>query len=324
MTQSDAPWAGLGRGGIDSRRVNHAGKWNFFWAIMQKDDPALALVLETMPSQVPNLPRLRSLEGGFATLNGGPTFYLRLRDHAQMELFETLCRDVVSCAEKGDSEGEALARAIGRTCRWHHLLRGGKGDALSAEEQKGLIGELTVLGRLCATLPLRAAINAWKGPMGAPKDFEMHGHCIEVKSRRAAAQPFVQISNEFQLSDVENHRLWLCVLAVDRVSAPFGNSLDFHVAEVGAFFQDDPACAIEWEQALNAAGYRQEDDYSDFRWVVSAPSWHEVLDGFPRVEARLPQGVTDVKYAIALSACEPFAVETASVEHALAEGYTDV
>ncbi len=84
------------------------------------------------------------------------------------------------------------------------------------------------------------------------------------------------------------------------------------------------ACAIVWDQALNAVGYREEDDYSDFRWVVSAPSWHEVLDSFPRVEARLPQGVTDVKYAIAFSACKPFAVEAASVEHALAEGYTDV
>ena len=189
---TDTPWNALGQGGIDSRRVDHAGKWNFFWAIMPREDPALALVLRAPPVPAPKLPKLRSLETGLATLTSGPTFYLRLKDHAQLELFETLCRDVVGWAEQASSEADALTRAIGRTCRWHNLLRGGRGDGLTEEEQKGLIGEMAVLEWLSSVIGPRAAITAWTGPMGSPKDFELHGHCIEVKARRTAAQPYVQ------------------------------------------------------------------------------------------------------------------------------------
>ncbi|MER9641423.1 PD-(D/E)XK motif protein [Mesorhizobium sp. M0239] len=323
--QSDSPWNGLGRSGVDSRRVDQFGKWNFFWTVMPKQDPALALVLSSAPVEPAKLPALRSLETGFAALSVGPTFYLRLKDLDQLDLFEALCRDVVHFAEGAKTEDEALDRLIGRTNRWHHLLRGGRGHLLTEEEQKGLIGELTVLIRLVALIGPQAAIAAWKGPTGSPKDFEMHGHCIEVKSRRAAAQPFLQISNEFQLSDVEGHRLWLCVLAVDKVVSPFGETLNDIVKKAGSFLlQASALIAEDWDRCLSAAGYRQEDDYNDFRWVVSSPAWHEVAAGFPRVDLPLPQGVTDLKYTIALATCEPFAIDTSKLELVLSEGYANV
>jgi hypothetical protein len=325
--QSESPWSGLGKNGVDSRRVDQFGKWDFFWAVMPKQDPALALVLgssSVTPDRL-RLPTLRNLECGFAALSGGPTFYLRLKDLDQLDLFETLCRDVMEFADSAVSEDEALERLIGRTSRWHYLLRGGRNDLLTEEEQKGLVGELTVLGRLATLVGPRAAIAAWKGPSGSPKDFELHGHCIEVKSRRSAAQPFVQISNEFQLSDVEGHRLWLCILAVDKVASPFGETLTDTVAKVGSLLlQTDPSIAEEWDHCLSAAGFRLEDDYSEFRWVVSAPAWHEVAVGFPRVEPPLPPGVADLRYSIALAACVPFAVDALVAEVAISEGYSNV
>lgn len=319
---SDTPWKGLGQGVVDSRRVDHAGKWNFFWAIMPREDPALALVLGAPPIPAPKLPKLRSLEAGFASLTGGPAFYLRLKDHAQLELFETLCRDVVDCAKQAMTEADALTRAIGRTCRWHHLLRGGRSDGLTEEEQKGLIGELTVLEWLAGVIGPRATITAWTGPMGSPKDFELHGHCIEVKARRTAAQPYIQISNEFQLADVDDHRLWLSVLAVDKVAEPFGNSLDFFVDRAASWFRGgDADLELLWEIAISATGYRVEDDYSEARWVVGDPAWHDVRDGFPRVELPLKAGVGSLKYAIALAACEPFKIESAAAGKAISVGY---
>ncbi|UXN76187.1 PD-(D/E)XK motif protein (plasmid) [Devosia sp. A8/3-2] len=309
---------------MDSRQVNQFGKWDFFWAIMPREDPALALVLSTTPAEAPKLPTLRSLETGFAALTAGPTFYLRLKDSDQLDLFETLCRDVMHFADGAGSEGEALDRLIERTNRWHYLLRGGRADLLTEEEQKGLIGELTVLSRLAGLMGPRAAIAAWMGPMGSPKDFEMHGHCIEVKSRRVAAQPFVQISSEFQLSDVEGRCLWLCVLAVDKVISPFGETLNDVVARIGSLLhQADPSIAADWDQCLTAAGFRQEDDYTD-QWVVSAPTRYRVAEGFPRVDLPLQPGVVDLRYRIALAACEPFAVETGAAESTLSEGYSNV
>lgn len=318
---TDTPWQNLGTGGVDSRRVDHAGKWNFFWVMMSGEDPALALVLDKPPVPAPRLPKLRSLETGFAILKERTAFYLRLKDHAQIELFETLCRDVATSTEQAASESEVLTRAIGRTSRWHHLLRGGRDDGLSEDKQKGLIGELAVLEWLSILIGPRAAITAWIGPMGSPKDFELHGHCIEVKTRRAASQPYVRISNEFQLADVDDHQLWLGVMAVDKVAEPFGHTLDYFVAHAAAHFRDgDADIALLWENAISATGYRIEDDYSDIRWVDSSPSWHEVRDGFPRVDLPLRDGVGGLKYAIALAACAPFEVDETVVKEALSKG----
>jgi Putative PD-(D/E)XK family member, (DUF4420) len=318
---SDSPWRDLKEDGIDSRRVDHVGKWSFFWAIMPGQDPALALVLNTPPAAAPGLPKLRSLETGFAFLSGGPTFYLRLKDHAQVELFETLCRDVISFTALATTETEALTRAIARMYRWHYLLRGGRGGGLSEEEQKGLIGELAVLEWLSELTGPRAAITAWTGPTGSPKDFELQGHCIEVKARRAAAQPYVRISNEFQLADVEGHRLWLSVLAVDKVTKPFGNSLDVLVDRTASRFRGEVDTELLWEAAISASGYRVEDDYSEVRWVDSDPAWHEVRDGFPRIDLPLRTGVGNLKYSIALAACAPFKVELSEVSKAISTGY---
>ena len=81
-----------------------------------------------------------------------------------------------------------MSAALSRTWRWHHLLRGGRGTLLSPEEQKGLLGELFVLERLLLPrMDASSAVTAWRGPLGAPKDFEAARVAIEAKARRGGA-----------------------------------------------------------------------------------------------------------------------------------------
>jgi hypothetical protein len=127
---NDTPWTGLEAGKADTRRIDAKGRWSFFWAVMPRADVALVLQLAELPKPVPDLPKLRNLEIRFQTLPGGPILYIRLKDNAQIELFEKLCRDVVAAAELAATEHEALERSIGRTFRWHYLLRGGRAEVL--------------------------------------------------------------------------------------------------------------------------------------------------------------------------------------------------
>ena len=324
MLPSDTPWGGLEPGRIDMRRIDAKGRWNFFWAVMPRADAALVLMLTGLPDPIPPLPKLRNLEVRFQTLPGGPILYIRLKDSAQMELFETLCRDVVAAGEVASSETEALERAIGRTFRWHYLLRGGKAGLLTEEAQKGLIGELEVLRLLINALGSRAALAAWSGPDGAPKDFELTGACIEVKARRGASQPFVKISNEFQLADVADRRLWLSVLAVDRVQPPNGFTLNDKVNELAALIaSEDTAAILDWELHLADAGFDPEHDYSAWRWIASEPVFFEVKEGFPRIAAPIPLGISGVNYSLLLSACEPFRTRWQEVSQTLDIGDPD-
>ena len=320
MIPSDTPWSGLQAGKVDTRRVDAKGRWDFFWAVMPLDDVALILQVKNLPEPAPDLPKLKNLEIRFQTLPGGPILYIRLRDKAQLELFEALCRDVVAAAELADSEPEALERAIGRTFRWHYLMRGGKSDALSEEAQKGLIGELEILKLLIGRMGPKPALSAWSGPSGAPKDFELTSDCIEVKARRGASQPYVKISSEYQLSDVPDRQLWLAVLAVDRVQQPHGRTLSEYVAEVTELLERiEPSGILDYDLRLADAGYDPLHDYMSWRWIVSAPQFYAVTDGFPRIAGPVLLGVSNVTYALALSACADYQVGWSTVRTKLFE-----
>ena len=314
MIPNDTPWSGLEAGKLDTRRVDASAKWNWFWAVMPRADVALVLQLNDLPKPAPDLPKLKNLEVRFQTLPGGPILYIRLKDNAQLELFETLCRDVMAAAELAETAAEALERAIGRTFRWHYLLRGGKLDVLSEEAQKGLIGEIEVLKLLMANIGAKPTLTAWTGPSGAPKDFELRADCIEVKARRGASQPFVKITNEHQLAEVPERRLWLAVLAVDKVQPPHGRTLTEYVAEVTDLLErTEPSAIMDWDLHLADAGYDLLHDYSAWRWIVSAPEFHSVAEDFPRIAAPVPLGVSAVSYALALSACTPFRTDWSDV-----------
>lgn len=318
MIPNDTPWSGLETGKVDTRRVAATAQWNWFWAVMPRADVALVLQLTSLPEPVPDLPKLKNLEIRFQTLPGGPILYIRLKDGAQLELFETLCRDVMAAGELAETEAEALERAIGRTFRWHYLLRGGKLEVLSEEAQKGLIGEIEVLKLLMANIGAKPALTGWTGPLGAPKDFELKADCIEVKARRGASQPFVKIANEHQLADVPDRRLWLAVLAVDKVQLPHGKTLTEYVVEVTDHLErTEPSAVMDWDLHLADAGYDTLHDYSAWRWIVSPPDFYSVPESFPKIAAPVPLGVSAVTYSLALSACTPFKTDWGNVQSKL-------
>lgn len=321
---NSTPWEGLEAGKVDTRRVNASGRWNFFWAVLARADAALVLQLSRLPNPIPDLPKLRRLDIHFQNLPSGPILFLRLTDAAQVELFETLCRDVVAASETAEDEATALQKAIGRTFRWHHLLRGGKDDLLSEEAQKGLIGELKVLRLLVDNLGAKAAVETWTGPSGSPKDFELKSDCIEVKARRGAAQPFVKISNEYQLADVEHRRLWLAVLTVDKVQPPNGSTLAEHVATLTRIIEHSaPSAVSQFDLRLADAGYDPQQDYSAWHWHASDADFFAVGGSFPRLAAPIPLGVSNLSYSLSLDACSPFRTDWATVRANLCEEDVD-
>ena len=320
MTRNEDPWEGLGSGGVDARRVNPASPYDFFWVVSGKDEPGLLLRLSADTAEIKPLPKLRSLDLAYRNVAGHKSLVLLLRDEEQRELFANLCKDIVKAGELGTDNRDALNRAIRRTMHWHHLLRGGKSGLLSLEEQRGLLGELQFLLHLIDLIGPRAAIEAWKGPFGASKDFELDGCLVEVKARRGAAKPFVQISSEDQLSDIDGCRLFLVVSAIDAVVKPNGLTLTDYVTEVEKLYAvADPEAYSLWEEAIMSTGFDFEDDYADRRWNIGKSLHFEVVDGFPRIANPPPLGVSAVRYSISLDACSNFSVEPDLVSRLIVE-----
>src|SRR4051812_27026056 len=170
------PWLQLAvpdaRNAVSAIRISETARWNFYWG--RDSESRCLLILRHQCRAVPRLPKLKGIdvltEEGDS--EGTDSLMLRLLDSAQRDIFYRLCLDIVEIASSGNSEQEAIALTVARTWRWHHLLRGGSSGLLSAEEQLGLMGELHVLDtyflRLLSSV---AALEAWRGPFGAPKDF---------------------------------------------------------------------------------------------------------------------------------------------------------
>jgi hypothetical protein len=222
--------------------------------------------------------------------------------------------DIIAASDGANDELEALRRVIQRTYRWHHLLEGGKLEALSEEAQKGLIGELQILDMLLDKMKPSDAIGAWTGPLGAPKDFELSANCIEVKARRGGSQPFVAISNEYQLADVLGSDVWLAVLSVEKAEAHKGLTLrDWVDALRARIVAQQPSALFDLERKLDALGYDATHDYSRWSWSIGPTRYHSVTSSFPRIAAPVISGVSQVKYSLSLEACESFAVDTETV-----------
>ena len=319
---SDDPWSGIATpleaATVSGRRASPENRWGFFWA---KDHGGRCLLLlqhaeaSTPPDRLPK-PRGLTVELWDAG-SGRKSLVLRLVETSQRDIFLKLARDIIDVAEQMASEPEAVAVALARTWRWHHLLKGGPGGKLGDEEQKGLIGEMLVLKRyLLPALPPILAISCWIGPLGSPKDFEVGRLAIEAKARRGSATPFIKISSEHQLDESGCDCLLLHVVELDRLPVEgdpqHGISIASLAAEIRGQLESADRTATEaFEGCLVSAGVRQEDNYEDDLWVEGPSRIFEVRDGFPRVTGMTAGvGVRGVQYSIDLSACDPFAVPT--------------
>jgi hypothetical protein len=325
---SNDPWSDLeppsAAAAIKGKRVNADIPWDFFWA--RGLDRKCLLVLGHRADNAPKgkLPKLKGIE---IAVSEGETadrcmLVFRLLDSAHRDIFYRLCMDIVAGASIASSEKEAIEIALQRTWRWHHLLRGGGDGRLSSEEQKGLMGELLVLERrLLPAFAAYDAVSSWRGPLGAPKDFELGRICIEAKARRGGATPFIAINSEHQLDTSGSDSLFLYVFELDQ--APSDASDGFTISDIVARVREritssDHGAADAFEVLLMAAGFSWDDDYSDSRWVEGPSRLYVVSAEFPRLMAsQIPGGVLNVKYSLSLVECAPFLVADEVLEDAL-------
>ena len=163
------------------------------------------------------------------------------------------------------------------------------------------------------------AVQAWTGPVGAPKDFQVGWIGVEAKTRSPHV-PTVRISSAEQLDTTGTTRLFLHVIEVS--GAP-GDPESVTITDIASRIRDtisilDMSAAIQFEERLNATGFDWNDDYSDNPMSIGNASLFEVLEGFPRITPSifLP-GVEDVHYAIALSRCENFHVDMTALAQAI-------
>ena len=214
-----------------------------------------------------------------------------------------------------------------RTWRWHRLLKGGRDGRLTAEEQKGLIGELIFLGQyVVPTIGVGQGVRSWVGPLGAKRDFEIGIVAVECKAHAPLAST-LRITSADQLDSTRESPLFLHVIEIAEARSQVAEAVTVTDVVDGVLQQieaADVAVQGEFEERLWAVGYDNADDYTHRQWVIGDGSLFRVVDKFPRITPQiLPAGVTQVCYCVALSLCERFRVEPAVVVQSILKDRND-
>lgn len=249
------------------------------------------------------------------TEGGGPQrLVLALESEVDRDLFEGLCRTLLTALGHASDSASSFAVALAHLRRWKAFLSGRGTQLLSPEEARGLFAELIFLLELLdADHDGAAAVEAWLGPERSHQDFIFGNTAVEIKSLSGTERSTVRISSEDQLESL-NDDLFLRIYRLSALAeAPGARSLNALVQTIEARLT--AAEALEaFDRRLVTHRYAPLPDYDEPEFVVSEVSTYRVEGGFPRLmRSQLPEGVRKVTYDIRLEALAPYECEASAV-----------
>jgi hypothetical protein len=229
--------------------------------------------------------------------------------------FRILAADILD--EVGRSSGPPGEAVRSVLSDWRELLQALGRQVLTRERMIGLFAELLLLEDLAA-LNQDAALESWRGPLGARHDFQRGAVSVEVKATTARRGRPVIVHGLDQLDDPPEGALYLrwsrLEPAIDR-----GVTLSALIDRLRAYFGEDAL----FNQRLSAAGYVIPDGSApEPALVVLETRLYRVDNTFPRltrshfVSGDPPRGIRAINYELDLSGDDPVPV-TATAEREL-------
>lgn len=219
-----------------------------------------------------------------------------------LDLFSAMACDIADALDTcpATDEPKALATLLGRARAWQEFMR--KGSApLEAEAEVGLFGELMALRAILeAGLAPTAACEAWRGPLGGLRDFEIGTGGIEIKSTLSSTGFSARIGSLDQLDDAIRQPLFVAGLRLRQTESGF--SLPDAVETLRDIVMGEHEAERLLAEGIIAAGYldAHAGQYAR-RFEITESRLLRVTDGFPRMTpSSVPQGVTRASYEIDL------------------------
>lgn len=200
---------------------------------------------------------------------------------------------------------QPLTDFIMRYKNWQKFLQYMKGDVMSFQRQKGLLGELLYLKEILISMDKEAAVEAWVGPEGSDQDFVFSDTWTEVKSVALSAES-VSISSLQQLDQEKDGILEVYFL---EKTTPGQNrvALPEVVAQVRRLLRYQERLLDHFDMKLFKYGYREKDELeykkNYFRLVENRD--YVVSSDFPKLtRKKVDIGIESCCYSISLAVLE--------------------
>lgn len=234
---------------------------------------------------------------------------LILVNNQHEDIFSILCEDLITSISTTISEYELIRVLLNRFEKWKMLFDKASSQGLTAEEQRGLFGELFFLRKfLQNTSNFINVINSWVGSEREIRDFQSGSWAVEVTTTQGNNHQKVHISSERQL-DIRNlEDLFLNHLSLD-IRQQSGETLNQIIESILQILISDFISLNRFKSKLLEGGYFDQHQhlYENTGYFIRQETFYKVENDFPRIEERdIRNGVGDVKYSIILSQCSQF------------------
>lgn len=232
------------------------------------------------------------------------------------DIFNSLIADVLGNIINETEINIILRKYSSRLVKWQSLFERLNQEGLSAEEQRGLFGELFFIRKfLQNNADFLNIIDSWGGPEKQIRDFQFGAWSVEVKTTSGNNHQKIQISSERQLDKNNLDHLFLYHLSLD-IRPESGETLNQLVDDVSKLLGTDFTVLNRFQNKLFEGGYltHHRPFYESTGYFVRGESTFEIEGDFPRIEELdIRSGVGDVKYSIVVSNCKDFLVSDESV-----------
>lgn len=239
------------------------------------------------------------------------TITLTLIENSYKEIFLLFCGDIIESSREISTQKQALKFIIRRYKEWREMLANSRGDLLSANEIKGLLGEMYFLHNYLAPLygTDKAALS-WTGPRKTHQDFIVDETWYEIKTI-SSSRTDVNISSIKQLDC--NNTGELVIIKADKTSTTSKNAVNLNfVYRLILESINEDTVKSEFSSMLLGYGYYPRPEYegSDYTFEVKEVHRYLVTSDFPCLRyTNIPTSIVEADYVISISSIEPYRKE---------------
>lgn len=285
------------------------------YVAMQHPEKLLCIcvsISDTIEVNISNFSNLQEIEVDLypsPTETGKNALLFKLLNFQHKDIFTVLCEDLINSIASETNERKLVKEILNRFEKWKSLFNKIGLQGLTAEEQRGLYGELYFLKKFLQSKSNHLAVlNTWLGTEMQVRDFQNQNWAVEVKTTHGNNHQKVHISNERQLDTSHLENLFLYHISLEKMQNS-GETLNDIIDSVSQILQSETIALNRFKNKIYEVGYfdQQRSLYEETGYFVRENTFYKVENDFPRIEENdLRPGVGDVKYSIIASQCTSF------------------
>lgn len=230
-----------------------------------------------------------------------------LRYESLEDIFSNLCWDLITYTKQSSNP---IVDLIGRFNSWQKLLQKLPNNLMSANAQKGLIGELLYLERLIDRDGEKVAFESWVGPDGCDQDFLLDDSWTEVKTTTISSDS-IHISSLEQLDRDDFGKI--VVYFMDKVDSPNKSTITLGeiFERVYAKLKDSQYVdSLICKTSKIGFDVKKIEKYKTIHFKLVGNNCYAVKEEFPRlIKSNIPNGIISASYSISLSSINSYKIE---------------